>query len=394
MLQNVKGVTDLPLPTPEAQRHSEQLIAQIRAEMEAHGGRLDFARYMALALYSPGLGYYAAGARKFGAAGDFVTAPEISPQFSRCLARQCQQVLAQLPGGAILEFGAGTGAMAGDILLELERCHALPSHYFILDVSAELRQRQQQTLLQRVPRLLDRVQWLDRLPIGGFRGVVLANEVLDAMPVHRFQITAEGYNEIYVAWQGERFAWSHERPGAALEAWYRAATPAGLAPGYESEVNLAIAPWLAGLVDSLAAGAVLLIDYGFPRHEYYHPQRSGGTLMCHYRHRAHPDPLILPGLQDITAHVDFTAVAEAALDAGFEVLGFTNQAYFLLALGLAESVAEVNPLDTRAQLELAQQIKKLTLPSEMGELFKVMALGKGLDMTLRGFTLNDQRGRL
>lgn len=382
---------------PVAQLHSEWLCALIRDEIGANGGQITFSRYMELALYAPGLGYYSAGSHKLGEAGDFVTAPELSPLFSRCVARQCEQVLAHLGGGDILEVGAGSGVMAADVLAELETLDCLPGCYFILEVSADLRQRQQQTVAARVPHLAGRVHWLDVLPAVGFQGVVLANELLDAMPVHVFGVAEKTSYERYVACGDGRFIWSDgplsdarlvERIVALKDA------RGEFAPGYVSEINLAAEDWLRSIAALLARGMVLLIDYGFPRREYYHPQRSGGTLMCHYRHRAHPDPLVLPGLQDITAHVDFTALAEVASEAGLTVAGFTTQAYFLLSSGLNEMMAASDPNDVRQHVLLMQQVKKLTLPSEMGELFKVMALMRDMDAPLLGFTFQDQRRRL
>lgn len=382
---------------PAAQAHSERLCALIRDEVAANGGQITFARYMDLALYAPGLGYYSAGSHKLGEAGDFVTAPELSPLFSRCVARQCGQVLAHLGGGDILEVGAGSGVMAVDVLAELETLDCLPACYFILEVSADLRQRQQQTVAANVPHLAARVHWIDTLPAAGFQGVVLANELLDAMPVHVFSVAEKANYERYVACGDGRFIWSDGPLSDArlAERIVALADARGeFAPGYISEINLAAEDWLRSIAALLTRGMVLLIDYGFPRREYYHVQRSGGTLMCHYRHRAHPDPLVLPGLQDITAHVDFTALAEVASEAQLTVAGFTAQAYFLLSSGLNEMTAASDPNDVRQHVLLMQQVKKLTLPSEMGELFKVMALTRDVDVPLLGFTFQDQRRRL
>ncbi|MFZ5595056.1 MAG: class I SAM-dependent methyltransferase [Pseudomonadota bacterium] len=384
-------------PDSDAQTHNQHLQTLIRTEIERRGGQITFARYMELALYAPGQGYYSAGARKFGEAGDFVTAPEFAPLFSRCVARQCRQVLAYLGKGDVLEAGAGTGAMAAEVLAELDALGCLPERYFILDLSADLRQRQRETLERRAPHLLDRVRWLDRPPDSGFTGVVLANELLDAMPVHLFRMGEEGPQELYVGIEDDRFVWrvgplSDPRLGERVAAIVAEQGPLPL--GYTSEINLAAEGWVRGLVDWFERGLALFIDYGFPRREYYHHERSGGTLMCHYRHRAHPDPLILTGLQDITAHVDFTAVAEAAVEVGLAVAGYTTQAYFLLGSGLMEMAGESHPDDTRQHLALMQKIKKLTSPSEMGELFKVIALTRGIDLPLIGFSFQDQRGRL
>jgi len=386
------ALSRLPIPSPEAQAHSEKLIARIVDEIAAAGGRITFARYMELALYAPGLGYYSGGSRKFGAAGDFVTAPEISPLFSRCLARQTAEVLRELGGGAVLEVGAGSGVMAAEILAELEAVDALPEHYDILELSGELRARQRETLAKCVPQLVERVRWLDALPAPGFRGVVLANELLDALPVHCFEVTADGVQERFVGWNGERFEWRLAAPEDAQLAARFFDIAKDLPVGYASELSLAAEGWIASIAAMLEAGVALLVDYGFPRHEYYHPSRTGGTLMCHYRHRAHDDPFVYPGLQDITAHVDFTAIAEAAVDAGLHVAGYNTQGFFLLASGLTELAPPAE--DERQQLLLAQQIRTLTLPGEMGELFKVMALTRNFDAPLRGFALQDLRSRL
>ncbi len=391
------ATSKLPTPEGEALEHSERLVAVIRGEIEAAGGRLPFDRYMELALYAPGLGYYTAGSRKFGEGGDFVTAPEISPLFAQCLARQCAPLLKQLGSADILEFGAGSGALAADLLMALEQLGSLPEHYFILELSPDLRARQHETLASRVPGLLSRVEWLDSLPEPGFRGVVLANEVLDAMPVQRFRIADGEVSEQMVGWEDDHFVtqWaasvSAELTGAIVPLAERLAFDPD---DYESEINLRAASWLQALGEVISAGAVLLIDYGYPRAEYYHPQRDRGTLMCYYRHQTHPDPLVLPGLQDITAHVDFTAMAEAAQKAGFSVAGYTTQAYFLMGCGLDQLVAASDPSDVATHMTLVQGVKRLTLPAEMGESFKVLGLTRDLDVPLAGFAMRDMRERL
>jgi len=384
---------DLPPPPAEALAHSQRLQALIIEEIAASGGHIGFDRFMELALYAPGLGYYSAGSRKFGEAGDFVTAPELSTLFSRCLARQCAEVLGRI-GGDILEFGAGSGVMAADILAELERLDQLPEHYFILEVSADLRQRQQQAIEVRIPQLASRVVWLDALPAPGFRGVVLANEVLDAMPVHRFRIHYGEPHELHVVWDGKAFELQEGPVDAALfERLKQLQQEFSLAEGYESEINLRAEEWVRSVGAFLQQGVALLIDYGFPQREFYHSQRSEGTLMCHYRHRAHGDALQLVGLQDITTHVDFTAVGEAALAAGLAVRGYTNQAAFLIANGLTELLAQTEG-DMKQQLTLSAQVKRLTMPGEMGELFKVMALARDWEGGLQGFSLRDDRVNL
>lgn len=391
---NIAPVGGLPAPDAESLEVSRHLGELIRDEIEAGGGQISFARYMELALYAPGLGYYSAGARKFGAEGDFVTAPEISPLFARCVARQCEQVLRALGGGELLEAGAGSGVLACDVLQELERLDCLPRHYFILELSAELRARQQALIEQRIPHLARRVRWLDAFPPAGFRGVMFANELLDAMPVHRFRVEREEISELNVTWLNENFAWRAGAPGSAeLEQRAGALVAAcEFAPGFVSEISLSARAWVRSAAELLEAGLILLVDYGFPRRELYHARRSGGTLLCHYRHRAHADPFLYPGLQDITTHVDFTAVAEAAHEAGLSVAGYTTQAHFLLSCGLAEMAADAADANTRWLT--AQQIKRLTLPDEMGEVFKVIALTRGMNAPLRGFALKDDRSRL
>ncbi len=399
MNRNQAKGADLPRPDDAAAEHSARLLQLIRDEISASGGRINFARFMALALYAPGLGYYVAGARKFGESGDFVTAPEISPLFSRALARQVKAVLESLGQADVLEAGAGLGSMARDVLLELEAQDALPGNYFIIELSPDLRQRQRETIEAGAPHLLDRVIWLDALPQRGFRGVVLGNEVLDAMPVHVVQMSDKGLVERYVVATESGLDWqTGELSDVALaQRFERLQAELGdevFCEGYTTEINLAADAWVASLSDMLEAGLILLIDYGFPQSEYYFEERTGGTLMCHYRHRSHPDPLILVGLQDITAHVDFTAVAHAGANAGLEVSGYTAQAQFLLGNGLTE-LAQLQPEgDIRQHMDVTQQIKKLTMPSEMGELFKVIALGREVDIPLMGFMFQDRRGRL
>lgn len=376
-------LSDLPVPAPDAQAHSRRMAEHIRAAIEEAGGAIPFGRYMELALYAPGLGYYSAGARKFGAAGDFITAPELSPLFSRCLARQCAEVLAEVPGGSILELGAGSGVMAADILLELQALGKLPAQYLILEVSADLRERQKQTIIAKATALASRVRWLDALP-DGFEGVILGNEVLDALPVERFLKRPGGFDEYCVGVEGGGFAWNTRPAGEQLAAVLSALETTLAEPlksGYVSEINLGVMPLISSLAQMLRRGALLLMDYGYPRAAYYHPERSMGTLMCHYRQRAHADVFLYPGLQDITAHVDFTAVAEAGTASGLELAGYTTQAHLLMALGVA-GLAE-------ADMRAAQQVKLLTLPEEMGERFKAIGFTRGVAAPLRGFALRD-----
>ena len=387
---------ELPELTPDEAVHSERLAERVREEIARAGGWISFARFMALALYEPGLGYYSAGARKLGAAGDFVTAPEVAPVFSRCLALQCAEILHGLGGGDVFELGAGSGAMAAAMLAELERLDALPARYRILDVSADLRERQRVTLAQSVPQCLDRVEWLDGLP-EAFNGVIVGNEVLDAMPVERFVLRGGEINALGVTWHFGHFDWSETRAPAPLrEAVRGLREQAGedWPEGYVSEVNLVLAPWLASLGAAIDRGVILFVDYGLPRREYYSPERSDGTLLCHFRHRFHADPFARLGLQDITAWVDFTAVAEAGQAAGLEVAGYTTQAHFLIGCGLGEFLADVSSLDVVSRVNLSRQAMVLTLPGEMGERFKAIALAKGYDAPLRGFAVRDLRQTL
>ena len=343
-------------------------------------------------LYAPGLGYYSAGGAKFGAGGDFVTAPELSDLFSHCVARQCAEILAATGGGSVLELGAGTGRMAAAALRSLDGLGALPEHYWILEVSAPLRARQRATLGALPAALAQRVSWLEALPEAPFRGVVLANEVADALPFQRFAIHSGGIWERGVAASDD---------GGLIEA-DRAAPPALLRelerlrtdwpPRYVSELCPLQGPWIASLAATLARGAVLLIDYGLPRREYYDPRRAQGTLRCHFRHRAHEDPLRYPGLQDITAWVDFTRLAEAAADAQLEVAGYCTQAAFLLGTGIEAELAAAAGDLPRARL--AAQARQLLMPEEMGEHFKAIAFTRGLDLPLQGFRHQDLRHAL
>ena len=391
---------ELPELTPDEAAHSERLTACIAAAIGRADGWLSFAEFMRMALYEPGLGYYSAGARKFGAAGDFVTAPEVAPVFSRCLAVQCAEVLRDLGADAgVLELGAGSGAMACDLLLELERRHALPSRYSILDVSADLRERQRAALAAAAPHLLERVRWLDGLPAEPFDGLIVANEVLDALVVERFVVRGGRVMALGVTHDAasgrlrlvERPAPSKlEHAVQGLEAELGRAFP----DGYASEINLGLGDWLAAVAATVRRGVLIFVDYGLPRREYYAAERSRGTLLCHFRHRFHEDALARVGLQDITAWVDFTAIAEAADGAGLDVAGYTTQAHFLIGCGLEEFVAHVADLDLVERVNLSRQAMVLTLPGEMGERFKVIALAKDYDAAPRGFRVRDLRHTL
>lgn len=388
----------LPAPSAEDMAVSRALSERIAEEIAANGP-MPFSRFMQLALYEPRYGYYMAGRHKFGPAGDFVTAPEISPLFSQCLAAQCAEVLRDIPQGDILEIGGGSGVMAADTLRHLECLDCLPETYYLLELSGELRERQRRTLFDRAPHLLPRVEWLDSLEDRSFRGVVLANEVLDAMPVERFCKTAAGLEGLRVDWDAdsERFRWAPGPPDAELRAAVQTIeTDLGfeLPDNYCSELNPNLGPWFNTLSDCLAQGVMLLIDYGYPRREFFSAERAMGTLMCHYRHHAHGDPLQRVGLQDITAHVDFTAVAEAASAAGFTVAGYGGQADFLLACGidrLLQTQTESRDATEVERLRAIQGFKTLMLPSEMGERFKVMAVTKHYDAPLPGFSIGNDR---
>ncbi len=375
----------LPAPPPAALASSEKLSRLIAEEIGRGGGWVSFARYMELALYAPGLGYYMAGARKLGRDGDFVTAPEISRLFGRTLARQVKQ-LAGLGLREILEIGAGSGALAADLLLELERQGCAPERYLILELSPDLRDRSRDTLAERAPHLIERVVWLNRLP-PSFTGTVIGNEVLDAMPVHVFLREDTEIAELGVTLKDGKFEWAGRPPAPGSGPMDPSCFPGS---DYRTEIQFVARAFIRSLGGVLARGAALFFDYGFPRHEYYHPQRARGTLMCHYRHRAHDDPFFLPGLQDITSHIDFSAIAQAGQDAGLELLGYTNQAQFLVNCGITDILAGTPADDVTAYAPLASQAQRLLSPAEMGELFKVIALGKGVKQPLLGFAQGDR----
>ncbi|MCG2584784.1 class I SAM-dependent methyltransferase [Massilia sp. TS11] len=372
----------LPIPDPDALAASQALQRAIAAEIDAAGGLISFARFMEQALYCPRLGYYSGGSAKLGQAGDFTTAPELSPLFGAALAQVAADIMAQ-SGPHVLEFGAGSGKLARDVLSELARLGAHVDSYTIIDLSGELRARQQ-ALLAEFPM----VRWADALP-ADFSGVVLANEVLDAMPVQIVRATPDGWRELAVGYAADadglpRFGWQERAltPALAARTLAQAGPAAQFEPGYTTEIHPVGAAFMAALAPLFGSGkgAALLFDYGFPAHEYYHPQRHGGTLMCHYRHHAHPDPFYLPGLQDITAHVDFTAMALAAQDAGLDVLAYADQAGFLLAAGIGDLLLRTDPNDVRAYMPQANALQKLISPAEMGELFKVLVVGRGVSL--------------
>jgi SAM-dependent MidA family methyltransferase len=370
---------ELPEPNPDERAHSERVAALIRDEIAGAGGALDFARFMELALYAPGLGYYSAGSVKFGAAGDFVTAPELGFVFARCLARAVLPELREA-GSDLLELGPGNGALAADLLLELERLGTLPQRYRLLERSADLRARQSDTLKQRCAHLCDRIEWLDAPPHDAWRGAVIANEVIDALPVRPFTLRDAGVfaRDVAVDAQGD-FVWRETAADTKLRAAIDVAlgdTAAALPRPYSSEICTLLDPWFAEVTRTLERGSAWFVDYGYADGEYYAPQRNAGTLRCHYKHRAHDNPLILPGIQDITAWVDFAALARVARTTGFAVDVDGTQAQFLIAHGLDEVFAQAYAQvpDEAARYALAQQVKRLTLPSEMGERFRVMVL--------------------
>ena len=380
----------LPVPEPEEQLQSLRLLQNICTAAGNNG--IPFSEFMQRALYTPELGYYSSGRQKFGSGGDFVTAPELGNVFATCVANQIAEVFAHLPHGkaSLLEAGAGQGRLAIDLLQILEKQDALPQHYLILELSAQLQARQQHAIESAIPHLADRVRWVSALP-ENFTGVILGNELLDALPVEQFVIRDNRIETLHVCCRDDSLDYcaspADEKTRGRLQ-------DLALPAGYRSEINFQAEAWIRSAADALKQGVMLLIDYGFPRAEYYHAQRSQGTLMCHYRHHNHDSALSLVGLQDITAHVDFTAMAEAAVDAGLDLIGFTSQAAFLMGNGLDAIVQAANPDEGRTFLALTTEIKKLTHPSEMGELFKVIAFGKAFNHPLGGFGLQDRTHRL
>lgn len=382
----------LPEPPAELASLSERLCRRVVAEIE-RDGPMPFERYMSMALYEPGLGYYVNGLHKFGPAGDFVTAPEQGGLFATAVARQCAEVSRHLgPDWTLMELGAGSGILARDLLLALLEP---PAEYLILEPSAPLREIQNETLRQLPADLRERIRWIDQPPNEPFTGIIVGNEVIDALPVARFEIGDDGPLEQCVNFDQGRFRWVKCPPRPRLsraveELQNQLQEP--LPGGYASEIGIDLPGWIETVTEPLAQGLVLFVDYGYPRREYYHADRGEGTLVCHYRHRAHFDPFVWPGLTDISAFVDFTAVAQAGHDSGLTVAGFTSQAGFLLALGAHESVEEID--DDQQRLKLAGELKRLTLPGEMGEKFKVIGMTRGFDKCLSGFGLMSQLHRL
>ncbi len=386
-------MADLPLPDSAARAHSERVAAHIREAIADAGGWITFARYMDLALYAPGLGYYAAGATKLGTAGDFVTAPELTPLFAAALATQVASILAATERREIVELGGGSGRLATDLLNALAARDALPSRYAILEPSPDLRERQLATIGRDAVAHGVRVEWLGTLP-ATIDGAVIANEVLDALPVHLIARRGRDWLEQGVAWDAVRnaFSWRAAPADARLAAAAARRFPA--AGDYLSEINPAAEALVEDIGRRIARGAAMFIDYGFPATELYHPQRNRGTLMCHYRHRVHEDPFSWPGLTDITAHVDFTAMAGAGERAGLEVAGFAAQAPFLMGCGILDALAAVGAPESTAYIKAAAAVQKLLSPAEMGELFKVLALAKSDGIAWPGFALADHRHRL
>jgi SAM-dependent MidA family methyltransferase len=384
----------IPTPNEPEQQRSHALSTLIHKKIQQDGGSISFAQYMESALYYPELGFYTSPRPKFGKLGDFITAPELSPLFAKSIARQCHPILKSLNGGDILELGAGSGKLAMEILLELNQLNQLPKTYYIFEKSPALRLQQQLFLKEHCAYFMPRIVWLDTLK-NKIKGIVLANEVLDALPVHCFRIEKDGMVERCVAFEQGQFVW--KLTASTTPSLIRHVTliqqECKMDNGYESEINLNLDHWITSIANILEKGVILLFDYGYGRREYYHPDRTQGTLMCFYQHHRYDDPFPWVGLQDITAHVDFTAVLESAISAGLNLGGYTTQSSFLLACGLLD-LAQQNLLMTADNYQQNQAIKKLTFPSQMGELIKVMALTKHYKETLLGFSLYDRKRNL
>lgn len=385
----------LPEPPAELKQHSKKLSAHIHENIRKTGP-IPFSHYMEIALYEPGLGYYSAGLHKLGRTGDFVTSPELGSLFAACLAAQAEEIGGCMDRYEVLEVGAGTGRLAADFLGQVNPAKA-PDRYLILERSADLRQVQQELIARQAPAWKDRVVWLDEPPAEQWQGVLIANEVIDALPVERFRISGGAVKQVCVTGSESGFEWA-ERPAAPeLEVAVRhleSDTGQVFADDYCSEIQPQLPAWLRSLTENLVRGLALFIDYGYPRSEFYLPERSDGTLMCHYRHHAHDDPFFWPGLQDITAWVDFTALAEAADACGLEVEGYTNQSMFLIACGLEGILRDKAAESSDDGMALNNEVRQLTMPGMMGERFQVMGLGRGLDREPAGFSLLDLRFRL
>jgi SAM-dependent MidA family methyltransferase len=384
----------LPLPAADARAVSDALLEKLHSRIDQDGGCISFDAFMAAALYEPGLGYYSNGLMPFGEQGDFVTAPESGRLFGRCLARCIASALEQLEQGVVMELGAGSGVLAVDLLAELKELGALPARYYILERSAAMRALQERRLNTQLPECMQRLEWLDSLPEDPISGVVFGNEVADALPVKRFRWHEGQVSELGVGRQNKQLSVC-ERCGDDVQRHVQQLARNGHWAGdYQSEYCPTLPAWINSLTDVLAQGLLLFIDYGYGRAEYYHPQRSMGTLMCHYRHHAHHDPFWLPGLQDMTAFVDFTAIAEAASAAGMQLEGFASQARFLVDCGIDQLMAEIDTANTRQFLQLSNEAKRLMLPGEMGERFKVIGFSRKLLQSVKGFGSQDLRSRL
>jgi SAM-dependent MidA family methyltransferase len=379
--------------------HTEALVQVIKARVDENNGWIGFEAFMELALYAPGLGYYSAGATKFGESGDFITAPLMGNQFAGCIARQCIEIFENLPVDdptTIIEFGAGTGQLALDLLVYLDIHHRFPDRYLVVETSADMKQRQQALIESTHPEYLAAMEWLNIIPEQSISGVVIANELLDAFPVMRFEVDDEGTaRELGVTVSDGQFTWEVSSQQISQQFQERL-TDYSLPSGYRGEINRRAEAWIRTVGDKLGSGVMLLVDYGYPRDEYYHRDRTQGTLKCHYQHQSHNDPFFYPGIQDITTHVDFSAVAAAASHAGLDVAGYCSQGGFLLSMGLLENFEKKRESDIPATdtVSLSQEVKKLTLPHEMGEIFKVIALSKNHPYPLSGFTMQNHSGRL